>query len=402
MMGRNKYAIALCADSNYTDKALTTIKSICVHNRHICFYVLNNDIDKNWFLNLRRKLKAVDCDIVDVKVMPVGENLVTNAHVSAAAACMKFLIPQEITDDVVLYLDRDIIVTADLTHLFDFEFGNNLIAAVNDGGVQTDLLRMGIENTFNAGVMLFNNRECRKLNITNKLLETMQTYGHLVKLADQSILNLVFDGKWYNLGVDYNCLLMTNFYGADEQRGHNRGKLTTLPPILHYASSQKPWSPYCWMQLKDLWWYYNGLEWSEIVLGSQPLPTPSKKKCLTLTNSGHIEELEYLAQSLPDYELHIAAYTTFSPNIMMLAKYPNVKVYPNILRFQLEDLTLECSAYLDINHGAEQNNIVHRMHELGKPVYAFDNVNKDTTGKSHVYRLDQKEEMVAAIKQELD
>ena len=42
------------------------------------------------------------------------------------------------------------------------------------------------------------------------------------------------------------------------------------------------------------------------------------------------------------------------------------------------------------------------MHELGKPVYAFDNVNKDTTGKSHVYRLDQKEEMVAAIKQELD
>lgn len=400
LMEMNKYAVAFCADYNYTDKVMTTIKSICAHNRGMRFYVLNDNIPQEWFINIRRKLKAFDCEIEDKKVAPVGADLQTNAHVLASAACLKFLIPQEIEEDTVLYLDSDIIVTGDITHLFslDFSGGGYLIGAVNDGGHQTDLWRMGIYNTFNAGVILWNNKACRKEQITGLLLEAMDTYKDQITLADQSILNIVLDGKWHNLGINYNCLLMTNFNGADEQRGHNFGKITQLPTILHYASSQKPWSPYCWMQLKELWWYYNGLEWSELAFSSTSLSEKKRPSCLILTASGNIEQVEYLVSQLPEYNIHIAAYTVFSPNIMMLAKYPNAKIHPNILQFLLADLVQECDAYLDINHGSEVEGIVGRMHELGTPVFAFDTTNKDQQEKSHVFPISQKEALVEALK----
>ena len=41
--------IALGADNGYMDKVETTIKSVCVHNDNIKFYVFNDDLPSEWF-----------------------------------------------------------------------------------------------------------------------------------------------------------------------------------------------------------------------------------------------------------------------------------------------------------------------------------------------------------------
>ncbi|WP_196300072.1 hypothetical protein, partial [Streptococcus pneumoniae] len=53
-------AIVLGANYQYADKVLTTIKSICCHNRGLRFYLINSDFPTEWFYNLNRKLKELD------------------------------------------------------------------------------------------------------------------------------------------------------------------------------------------------------------------------------------------------------------------------------------------------------------------------------------------------------
>lgn len=57
--------IALGADNGYMDKVETTIKSVCVHNDNIKFYVFNDDLPSEWF----------QCD-----EQTFGENQLTNCQ----------------------------------------------------------------------------------------------------------------------------------------------------------------------------------------------------------------------------------------------------------------------------------------------------------------------------------
>ncbi|MGT2910114.1 glycosyltransferase family 8 protein [Streptococcus cameli] len=392
-----KYAVAFCVDFQYADKVLTTMKSICAHNRNIRFYILNNDYPQGWFLSVRRKLAALDCEIVDAKVTPIEWEGHTHGHISNAAYS-KFLVSDVVEEDVVLYLDSDIIVTGDITHLFSIDFQGNKIAAVNDCDEQTDLWFFGIEDTFNSGVILFNNRLCRQENISQQLMDTFHEVKEKISLGDQSVLNIVFKDSWLNLGVNYNCLLVANLNNTWERRGHNFGKITELPTILHYCSVDKPWSSYCWMQQKELWWYYYDLEWHEIAMGTRPLSVRPKKKYLTLTNSGDIEQLETLAKSLPEHEFHIAAHTKFSPNVVALTKYPNIKIHPVVLDFILEDLMKECDAYLDICYGSEVGGIISKIHALEKPIVAFDFLSKDASGGSTLFARENVADMIDWLK----
>ena len=61
-------SIVLGANFQYAEMVLTTIKSICCHNRGIRFYLINNDFPTEWFYNLNRKLKKLDCEIVNARV----------------------------------------------------------------------------------------------------------------------------------------------------------------------------------------------------------------------------------------------------------------------------------------------------------------------------------------------
>ena len=63
-----KKAIVLAANYQSADQVLTTIKSICCHNRGLRFYLMNSDFPTEWFYNLNRKLKKLDCEIVNARV----------------------------------------------------------------------------------------------------------------------------------------------------------------------------------------------------------------------------------------------------------------------------------------------------------------------------------------------
>lgn len=64
-----KRAIALGADSGYISKLETTIKSICCYNENLRFYIFNDDIPSEWFLMMNKRLKVIQCEIMDIKIL---------------------------------------------------------------------------------------------------------------------------------------------------------------------------------------------------------------------------------------------------------------------------------------------------------------------------------------------
>lgn len=62
-----KRAIALGADSGYISKLETTIKSICCYNDNLKFYIFNDDLPSEWFLMMNKRLKSIQCEILDIK-----------------------------------------------------------------------------------------------------------------------------------------------------------------------------------------------------------------------------------------------------------------------------------------------------------------------------------------------
>lgn len=393
-------SVVLGADFGYADKVMTTIKSVSSHNRNMRFYILNTDFPQEWFNQLRPKLMQLGSEIIDVKVDVIDEGVTTANHISLATY-LRFYIPEMIPENRVLYLDSDIVVTNDIRHLFDIDLQGKPIAAVNDLFIQSDIkwLGLSVKETLNAGVILFDNKYCRENEMTKLFIQTLRDYKDKIYLGDQTVFNIVFQNNWLNLGVNYNCLLTAMGFD-DEMGGHNIGEITknNLPTILHYCTVEKPWKQQCWVQCKSLWWFYCGLEWNDIIKGVVLPDFEYVTDFLILTRLGDFEQLETLVQKFPERLFSIVARTNFSEKAIKLTKYSNVRMYPNAHNFVIEHLKSSAKVYLDINYGLEFDCIIDDMHNSCIPVFAFETTNKDKNNRSHVFKINEINQMIEVIK----
>lgn len=55
--------------------------------------------------------------------------------------------------------------------------------------------------------------------------------------------------------------------------------------------------------------------------------------------------------------------------------------------------------YLDINHNQEIDTIISKVHNLSKPIFAFENTSHDTNNRSQIFPSTEPKEIVKVIKQ---
>ena len=386
-------AIVLGANYQYADKVLTTIKSICCHNRGLRFYLINSDFPTEWFYNLNRKLKKLDCEIINARVNSSHiSQYKTNIHY---ATFLRYFISDFVEEDKVLYLDCDLVVTRDLSPLFAVELGDYPLAAVKDLGAQVYFNEHG----FNAGVLLINNRLWKQEEVRKQLIEMTNELHDKVAQDDQSILNLLFKDRWLALDFKYNCItLHTHFSDYRPEPG-------TYPPIIHYLTERKPWGLYERSIYRDVWWYYNAQEWSDM---SQVTPCLTKDQvsqytgvqhsALVYTFSSDLRNMGYLIEHLPDVKFYVAAPVMVADSITALLAYPNVSVLSDIAGQPalIDSLVEGCDFLLDINAESEVDGIIGRFRQAGKPVFAFESVAHGEQGQ-FLYDQAHPEEMVLAI-----
>ena len=367
--------IVLAGDRNYTTQLETTIKSILYHNRDVKIYILNQDIMPDWFRKPRKIARMLGSEIIDVKLpeQAVFQGWETREYISPMTYA-RYFIPDYISEDKVLYLDSDLIVNQSLGSLFEIELYEHLLAAAWD----TD----GI--SFNAGVMLINNKKWRQEKLKERLIEQSIVTIREVEEGrfenfngDQTILNQVCSNQWLELDKEFNLQVghdVTAFYN----KWNNYFSELVPPSIIHFVSYRKPWTTLIANRYRDLWWEFHDLEWSQILqhhVGEFELISSLDKEfsCLTLTNSQDLEGIEELVTALPEVVFHIAAWTDMGDKLTKLAVYDNVRLHPQIVPPVLEKLKRKTDIYLDIHQGSEVESILRDVCKFEIPILSFSN-----------------------------
>ena len=396
----NKNAVVLAGDYAYIRQIETALKSLCYHNRQLKIYLFNQDIPVEWFRATRKHVERLGGDLLDIKLIgPQFQMNWTNklAHINHMTFA-RYFIPDFVQEDQVLYLDSDLVVTGNLDSLFNQELGENYVAAVRscfDAGIG-----------FNAGVLLINNRLWKDQQIRQVLVETTEREHANVGEGDQSILNMVFEDRYLKLDDIYNFQI--GFDAGAGEAGHRfvfEIPLDPLPLILHYISPDKPWNQFSVVRLRDQWWRYHLMEWSEVMShwkerGFELGPKNSKPllTCYTLTNSYLLEQIEYLVQHLPEVRFEIAAYTYMAVDLLRLSQYPNVSLYPNTYPLLIEQQLPQVDLYLDINHFDKIPLIYELVGQAGIAMFAFENTQGQGQTYQGVFSHEHPEEMVVAIR----
>lgn len=174
-MGNTKRAVVFAGDYAYIRQIETAMKSLCRHNSHLKIYLLNQDIPQEWVSQIRIYLQEMGGDLIDCKL--IGSQYKMNwsnklPHINHMTFA-RYFIPDFVTEDKVLYLDSDLIVTGDLTDLFELDLGENYLGAARSC--------FGAGVGFNAGVLLINNKKWRSENIRQKLIELTEKEHENVK-----------------------------------------------------------------------------------------------------------------------------------------------------------------------------------------------------------------------------
>jgi lipopolysaccharide biosynthesis glycosyltransferase len=157
-------------------------------------------------------------------------NSVYLGHLSTATY-FRLLLPRVVDDsfETSIYLDADMIILDDVSKLWSIELGENLLGAVADS--------YG-ENSFNAGVLIYNLRKWRNENLSEKSIEFVNKNASILVYHDQQALNMLCSGKWLPLDMAWNvCKHHFSFAKIDIENYYYIFK----PRIIHFSGYPKVW-----------------------------------------------------------------------------------------------------------------------------------------------------------------
>ena len=140
--------------------------------------------------------------------------------------------------DKVIYLDSDIVVTGDISELYNIDIGDNLVGAAIEEVMQSfdvfgtyveKALGVPREKYFSAGVLLINAKKYREENIEEKFIALMNRFKFRIT-QDEDYLNVLCKDKvkWLDVGWNKSAYKTEGF----DEKGLK---------IIHYKINWKPW-----------------------------------------------------------------------------------------------------------------------------------------------------------------
>ncbi len=265
------HTVVFCTDENYIVPTYVAIFSLLKNYRGeelLNIYILSKEeFIYNCYKKLFYELES-RFEFLHLYFKTVGsyfERVKIRTSYISTATMFRLLIPKLIDSEKCVYLDSDLVVEDDISHLFDIDMTGYCVAGVRDLSISKNIQSshaklLGIpttENYIQAGVLLMNLKEIRRLGLDSKLIKIGSS--KVFPYNDQDVLNLVFYGKIKNLDLCYNTVslniirrdnALVEMYGRE-----NVYKAKKKPVIFHYAGVRKPWG-YKYMYGADNWWKY--------------------------------------------------------------------------------------------------------------------------------------------------
>ena len=315
-------SVVFCFNDSYCIYSVAAISSLIKHTSEKYKYDINilhydiTEYNQSVIKNLNNKKNVnINFTFFDPNSVVGEERLHTWAHFSVDVYTRLFLHKIFPDLDKILFLDADIIITADIANLFNEDINGYSIGAcrnyegydaidwvkklkisrplfksyVNVYNYFTNFLKLSdadIESYFNAGVMLIDLKRASKLlELVPKMMDTAYLYN------DQDILNSLFKTEKLILDSKYNTAAnFVSVYLAENKR---------LPDIIHFTYT-KPTKTMkrvsdneYWKTISQTDFYYPALEQFVVNKVQQNFDGRLNEIKEILSSPGALEDLYY-------------------------------------------------------------------------------------------------------------
>ncbi|MGL4594821.1 MAG: glycosyltransferase family 8 protein [Thermoguttaceae bacterium] len=261
--------IAVASDWNYLVHAGTLIRSIIDNNQQheLVFHLLTMDTRVPNDETLQKFRDDISSEKVRMEIHFTDENdpfiqaIPPGGTIANRATFLRFLAPQFISSEKLLYLDCDMIVLGDLGPLVATPHGNKILAAVPDifWGAAMFAKGFGIRY-FNAGMLVIDVVKWKKnrcLEVSFDFIRTKFTklFSGRKHYGDQDVLNMLFQGQIVYVHPKYNAVNPL-FLRRCDFRDSIFNEAFQNPVIVHFAGGSKPWNPWDVHPLAGQYWKY--------------------------------------------------------------------------------------------------------------------------------------------------
>ncbi|WP_347284195.1 SP_1767 family glycosyltransferase [Lactobacillus taiwanensis] len=381
--------LVLCANYDKIAQVETILKSIYINNEGIKTYIINSDISHEWFVNINHFLENITSEVVDKKIDLNRFNDLPELKDTTRSKIEygKFLIPELVDEDKVLYLGNNTIIDQNLDDLFAIDVEDKPLYAIIDF-VHPD--------KFNMGVMLINNIYWRNNNIGNQFLELSKNYG------------LVYEQAMINDGFGTNIGKLPEIYNYQIGFGDPNFELTNSylyyedtverPAIIQYASDSRLIRESSPKNLSKKWWNYHSSEWSEVInhLTSNRLENKFDKEAIIFLNYAENHGAQELIRRFPNIHFNIVSGRALYTGLDILTQNGNATLYPQILNYQLKSIIEKTDLCFDIGYGDKDVHFETVLKLLDIPTFAF----RDTQyheQSNNCYVADSMDEMIKQV-----
>jgi lipopolysaccharide biosynthesis glycosyltransferase len=260
MTQREPVVIACATDAHYLKPLAVMLRSVLTNlspDRTAEIYVMDGGLDAR---SREKVTRGWPQGRATVHWMTVDPEVYAGAPLwgrMPVSTYYKLAIPDTLPLHVhrAIWLDCDLIVTTDLSSLWDIDLDGNHLRASQDSivplvsssfGVTTHE-ELGIASDaryFNAGVMLVDVDRWRTDRIPEQVLDYLRRYRDSVFFWDQEGLNAVLANKWGDLDPRWNCNASVPLRRRAQRKSARASEAETgndQPWIIHWAGYLKPW-----------------------------------------------------------------------------------------------------------------------------------------------------------------
>ena len=248
-----------CAtDDNYLPFLSVTLQSLWENSSHEYeyeTYVLHSGVRKEFEEKIMRFNKpGLSVSFVEVteKLKAISEHLHMRDYYTNTTYFRIFIAGMFPQYDKALYLDCDTVILGDISELYHYELGNNLIGGAPCEGVNSfevykryvrEVDGLDPDYFFNAGVILMNLKSFREEGFYEQFAELLKKYKFTV-IQDEDYLNVLCQDRVLRLPRAWNKTpVARDILPREELR------------IVHYLMTWKPWR-YTDIPYQEYFWEY--------------------------------------------------------------------------------------------------------------------------------------------------
>ena len=248
----NLVPVVLTSSNAYihqTSAAILSVIKNCKDPKRLKFVILSSGISPENKEKCLKFFKNYNLQIVDIQGVWLNkfDNIAMPAHVSKATFA-RLLAPSLLfCSDKIIYIDGDVLVRKDILDLYNIDISGYSLGLCEDVANTYHSKRLGTDDYYNCGIMLFNSKKYRQVYNSSKAWKVINQNRTKYRICDQDVINDVFRGDIFCLNPTWNfhylkhpVLFMYKMRSFAEYK-----EAEADPAIVHFVGPDKPWLPSC-------------------------------------------------------------------------------------------------------------------------------------------------------------